>query len=386
MPMSAIKFRQIPAQIIGMNSKVVLRRSWSVARSYRGHARISSFVDLGVPSSYRLPLTLLPSVSALPPSIDFSADLLLPLETIHDHLRRENISPMCHVNILPQDIRDLENTIVFTSVLASQNLSASEQLQRSASQPSAEGPKPEKPKWEDEQYPDIGKSIIFSLTKLIIAIDIVSNHLPFLFIQPLPKSILAPKIELRLFPSSYPSFPALRLPKIMYRTIFRTARWLAPVFLHRTLRSFGKPSGVKGIGLEITCLRVIKIENGRRIEARWRTVSSPWSPSAPTNTAETMPRTWSGWFYFDINRQGLVVRHVVENVNNQRNVEGEHNLKDILVRTVSNGKRLADGLEAVQVDKVLQRDGSILRRLNVDPRIFPEPSPSNIFVSARTYC
>jgi Mitochondrial protein up-regulated during meiosis len=225
------------------------------------------------------------------------------------------------------------------------------------------------------------------LTKLTIAIDILSNHLPFLFIQPLPKSILSPKIELRLFPSTYPSFPAFRLPKILYRTLFRSVRWLAPVFLHRSLRSFGKPSGVKGIGLEITCLRVIKIENGRRIEARWRTASSPWSPSAPTNTAEAMPRTWSGWFYFDINRQGMIVRHVVENVNNQRNVEGEHNLKDILVRTVSNGKRFADGLGAVQVDKkVVQRDGSILRRLNFAPRIFPEPSPSNIFASARTYC
>jgi hypothetical protein len=101
-----------------------------------------------------------------------------------------------------------------------------------------------------------------------------------------------------------------------------------------------------------------------------------------------MPLTWSGWFYFDINRQGLIVRHVVENVNNQRNLEeGENNLKDILVRTVSNGKRFADGLGAVQVDKkVLQRDGSVLRRLNVAHRIFPEPSPSNIFVSARTYC
>ena len=81
------------------------------------------------------------------------------------------------------------------------------------------------------------------------------------------------------------------------------------------------------------------------------------------------------------------MRHVVENVNNQRNVEGESNLKDILVRTVSNGKRFADGLGAVQVDKRgLQRDGSILRRLNVARSLFPEPTPSNIFVSARTYC
>lgn len=81
------------------------------------------------------------------------------------------------------------------------------------------------------------------------------------------------------------------------------------------------------------------------------------------------------------------MRHVVENVNNQRIVEGDNILKDILAKTVSNGKRFADGLGAVQVDKrVLQKNGSGLRRLNVARRIFPEPSASNIFVSARTYC
>ena len=100
-----------------------------------------------------------------------------------------------------------------------------------------------------------------------------------------------------------------------------------------------------------------------------------------------MPRTWSGWFYFDINRQGLIVRHVIENVNNQRTVEGESNLKDILVRTVSNGKRFADGLGSVQVDqRGMQEGGSVLRKLHVARRIFPEPSPSNIFVTAQTYC
>jgi hypothetical protein len=146
-----------------MNSSLVIRRGWSVARSYGGHAHISSFVDLGVPNSYRLTLALLPSVNSLPPSGDFGADLSLPLETIHGHLRQETFSPIRHVNILPRDTRNFENTIVFTSVLASQNTSGSEHLQQSAPQPSPEDPKPEKPKWEDEQYPDIGKSIIISL-------------------------------------------------------------------------------------------------------------------------------------------------------------------------------------------------------------------------------
>ena len=135
------------------------------------------------------------------------------------------------------------------------------------------------------------------------------NHLPFLLIQPLPKSVLSSKIELRLFPSTHPSIPPIRLGKLLYRTFFRSVRWLAPIFLNRSVRSFGSPSGIKGIGLEITCLRVTQIENGRRIEARWRTSPSPWSnnPSSPSNTAEQIPRTWSGWFYIDINRKGLIV-------------------------------------------------------------------------------
>lgn len=162
--------------------------------------------------------------------------------------------------------------------------------------------------------------------------------------------------------------------------------------LNRSLRSFGSPSGVKGIGLEITCLRVIKIDEGRRIEARWRTSSSPWSPksevSEPSNKAEVMPRTWSGWFYFDINRKGLVVRHVIENVSNQRKMENEIKLKDILVRTVSNGRALGQEFGSVEVERGSEIEREDVPRLlwRIIPRIFPSPSPSNIFVSARTYC
>jgi hypothetical protein len=262
------------------------------------------------------------------------------------------------------------------------------QLQNETSQENPEPAKPDKPKWEEEQYPEIGKSTSLLLT-LMVAIDILSNKLPFLLIQPLPKRILSSKIELVLFPSSYPSFPTMRLPKFVYRSLFRSVRWIAPVALNRTLRSFGSPSGVKGIGLEITCLRVVKIENGRRVEARWRTASSPWSTktesSAPRDTEE-IPKTWSGWFYFDINRKGLIVRHVVENVNNQRKEEGEGNLKDILVRTVTNGRALGEGYGIVVTREKDLSEGFGPPGMRIVPRIFPRPSSSNIIVFARTYC
>lgn len=103
-----------------------------------------------------------------------------------------------------------------------------------------------------------------------------------------------------------------------------------------------------------------------------------------------MPRTWSGWFYFDVNRRGLIVRHVVENVDNQRTVEKENKLKDILVRTVQNGRALGQGFAGsvdVQKEAVDVREEISGRRwIRFVPRIFPDPSPSNIFVSTQPYC
>ena len=103
-----------------------------------------------------------------------------------------------------------------------------------------------------------------------------------------------------------------------------------------------------------------------------------------------MPRVWSGWFYFDINRKGLIVRHVVENVSNQRMGEKEIKLTDILVRTVQNGRALGQGLAgSVDVQKeglVVKEDWRGRRWMRILPRIFPSPSPSNIFVSTQPYC
>jgi len=354
-------------------------------------ATYSTFVDLGgIPHQYALPLTLLPIPRAeLPPRLQ-PLSLYPPPNTApaqSDHSVSQEISPAWHVKyssphppLVP--LPRLNNTFQTENV---------------------EPPNPEKPKWEEEAYPEIGKGNFIDEVDIDgAAIDILSNHLPFLLIQPLPTSILASKIEVRLFPTTHPNLPSLRLGKFFYRTFFRTVRWCAPVFLNRTLRSFGSPSGIKGIGLEITSMRVIKIEGGRRVEARWRTASSPWSTqpdnrtSDPGNKVEDMPRSWSGWFYFDIDRHGKIVRHVVENVNNQRKVEGAtegNNLKDILVRTVSNGRAIGHGFGSVKARKEaspvvvpLPDDGMNHRWMRIFPRIFPTPSPSNIMVSVKPYC
>lgn len=81
------------------------------------------------------------------------------------------------------------------------------------------------------------------------------------------------------------------------------------------------------------------------------------------------------------------MRHVVENVNNHRNVKEAENLKDILVRTVGNGRPVAEGFGSVDGRKGMEYyGGSVLRWMGVWLRIFPSPSPGNIIVCARTYC
>jgi len=102
-----------------------------------------------------------------------------------------------------------------------------------------------------------------------------------------------------------------------------------------------------------------------------------------------MPQTWSGWFYFDIDRKGKIIRHIIENVNNQRKVEGADNkLKDILARTVvSNGRRLGEGFGSVGRPKIVEGAPATIHLVrDWIPRLFPPPSASNIFVTARSYC
>lgn len=77
-------------------------------------------------------------------------------------------------------------------------------------------------------------------------------------------------------------------------------------------------------------------------------------------------------------------------MNNQRTGETENKLKDILVRTVQNGRALGQGF-AGSVD--VQKEGAVVREdvngrrwMRFVPRIFPSPSPSNIFLSTRPYC
>ena len=130
----------------------------SVNRFSGGHARISSFVDLGVSTSYQLPLASLPPVCTSLQSSDVRGALSLSSDYFQAHSREKNTAVICHVNVLPHDIKILERRIVFTSLVASQDIYPSGQLQQSSPQSNTEPPKLEKPKWEDEQYLDIGKS------------------------------------------------------------------------------------------------------------------------------------------------------------------------------------------------------------------------------------
>lgn len=142
-----------------MNSTVVLRRNLrSVGRLCAAQARISSFVDLDVPTSYRLPLALLPPIGVSAHSRDVGQALQGSFHHFQGHSMRKDVAIICHVDSIPKEIRDHKRGIVFTSRVANHGTSTSRNLQESSPQANSEPPKSEKPKWEDEQYPDIGKS------------------------------------------------------------------------------------------------------------------------------------------------------------------------------------------------------------------------------------
>jgi hypothetical protein len=123
-------------------------------------ARSSSLVDLNVQTQYRLPLTILP-LGPLPIQLnDIQSSTYSPFEPFHDTTRLGNGIGLCHVNIPSQNIKTFEwRGPKPKPALSHRNLS-SEMLQ-STLNTETRPTKPDKPKWEEEQYPDIGKSTYF---------------------------------------------------------------------------------------------------------------------------------------------------------------------------------------------------------------------------------
>ena len=145
--------------------KRAIRFGCSVTQLPKAHgvrARISSLADAGVPAQYRLPLTLLHPASQTLKYDDAGQFVQLPPRQFQEHPRRTTLLIACHVTdqfriencACARQAQDLPNSqsrlkIPFSAQLWTEVLSEN-----------VEPPKPDKPKWDDEQYPDIGKSTL----------------------------------------------------------------------------------------------------------------------------------------------------------------------------------------------------------------------------------
>lgn len=122
----------------------------TLSKLYGSRACMSSLVEVGAPGQYSLPLMLLPT-RTLPlrcdtfgytrklPSLYYSEQITMsPTAVSHVNVNRELVWPMP----IPYSQPDLPSI----------------HLQNGINEQNTESPKPEKPKWEEEQYPDIGKS------------------------------------------------------------------------------------------------------------------------------------------------------------------------------------------------------------------------------------
>ena len=110
---------------------------------------MSSLVEIDAAAQYHLPLILLPTTT--PP---------LKCDTFQvPRTRPSDLYPVTNMQMIPVPAWHMNIPSIRLSALSSKDyLPPSILLQRDISEQNPEPPNPGKPKWEEEQYPDIGKS------------------------------------------------------------------------------------------------------------------------------------------------------------------------------------------------------------------------------------
>jgi hypothetical protein len=120
------------------------------------HASISSLVALEVPPQYDvLPLTLLPSpTSSSEPNTDTIR--ITPVTQLQlPHIGHSAVTPRPSLTLL-----DWQTTP--TQPVQHLSQPSSTVLESETQEENPLPPRPEKPRWEEEQYPDIGKSSVIN--------------------------------------------------------------------------------------------------------------------------------------------------------------------------------------------------------------------------------
>ncbi|KAA8911314.1 hypothetical protein FN846DRAFT_774142, partial [Sphaerosporella brunnea] len=114
-------------------------------------------------------------------------------------------------------------------------------------------------------------------------IRILHERMPTLLQSPLPSEILSPHITLHLFPSTHP-----HLPVVKGRVAYIAALWTAPIAWKRL------PGG--NTELEVLSERMLE---GEKLRVRWQAKGED---------------EFSGVFWFEFDEEGRIVKHVIENM------------------------------------------------------------------------
>lgn len=166
---------------------------------------------------------------------------------------------------------------------------------------------------------------------------ILQKHLPTLLQSPLPQEILAPNISLHLFPSTHPHLPA-----VSGRVAYMAALWTSPIAWNRV-------PIVGNVRLEILSERMVNEAHasgrlgprrqgavGEQLIVRWRTEgrasssdnggsgaggSGSSSSLNPFSLFKHEGKEFVGLFIFDFDKEGRILSHTIEHVDEGGNWE-----------------------------------------------------------------
>ncbi|KAL8396915.1 hypothetical protein RB594_003852 [Gaeumannomyces avenae] len=173
--------------------------------------------------------------------------------------------------------------------------------------------------------------------KLGKTLRILQKHLPTLLQSPPPQEILAPNISLHLFPSTHQHLPA-----VSGRVAYMAALWTSPIAWNRV-------PIVGNVRLEILSERMVKDACaagrsgprrqgavGEQLIVRWRTErggdgggaagaagggSSSSSSLNPLSLFKHEGKEFVGLFIFDFDKEGRILSHTIEHVEEGGNWE-----------------------------------------------------------------
>ncbi|KAH9898796.1 hypothetical protein F4778DRAFT_743060 [Xylariomycetidae sp. FL2044] len=165
-------------------------------------------------------------------------------------------------------------------------------------------------------------------TKLGKTLRILQERLPTLLQSPLPQEILSPNISLHLFPSTHPYLPA-----VSGRVAYIAALWTSPLAWNRV-------PIIGNVKLVILSERMVSGSAlyspkrpgacGEKLVVKWRTATSSKAKTSDLSLAEQgeqkldstlrgtqdagEKKAFTGLFIFEFDRDGKVLSHTIEHV------------------------------------------------------------------------